>query len=421
MATILAYTSPGLGHCYPISALLVELRNRGHRVAIRTLTAGVGTALELGFDAAAIDPRIEAITMDDWIASNPMAKLRFAFDAFEQRSRFEIDDLRSAIDDVRPDALIVDCNCWGAAAVADAGATPWLAFWPFPPYLRSRGAPPYGPGLRPLKGHLGRVRDAALRPVVTGTVEKFMLPRLNRIRSQAGAMTVSSADEFIRRADLLLVASAEPFEYPHPDWDDSVQMVGPCLLDPATDPPDWLDAIEDPIVLVSTSSERQDDSGLALAAIEALADEPVHVVATLPVGLPAGMTVPANATVCEFVPHGPVLDRAVCAVTHGGMGVTQKALSRGVPVCVVPYGRDQLEVARRVEVSGCGTRLPAKRLSAGRLRDKIKQAMTMAAGARRVADGFVATGGVARGADLVEQRLLSRSAHPGPEATPRSS
>jgi UDP:flavonoid glycosyltransferase YjiC (YdhE family) len=103
------------------------------------------------------------------------------------------------------------------------------------------------------------------------------------------------------------------------------------------------------------------------------------------------------------------------------MGVTQKALSRGVPVCVVPYGRDQLEVARRVEVSGCGTRLPARRLSAERLRDKIKQAMTMTVGARRVADGFVATGGVARGADLVEQRLLSRTARPGPEATPRSS
>jgi UDP:flavonoid glycosyltransferase YjiC (YdhE family) len=131
------------------------------------------------------------------------------------------------------------------------------------------------------------------------------------------------------------------------------------------------------------------------------------------------MTVPTNATVCEFVPHGPVLDRAVCAVTHGGMGVTQKALSRGVPVCVVPYGRDQLEVARRVEVSGCGTRLPARRLNAKRLRGKIEQAMTMTAGARRVAEGFAATGGVARGADLVEQRLLGRSV--SSEPTQRSS
>ena len=30
------------------------------------------------------------------------------------------------------------------------------------------------------------------------------------------------------------------------------------------------------------------------------------------------------------------------------MGITQKALAAGVPVCAVPFGRDQFEVARRV-------------------------------------------------------------------------
>jgi UDP:flavonoid glycosyltransferase YjiC (YdhE family) len=76
-------------------------------------------------------------------------------------------------------------------------------------------------------------------------------------------------------------------------------------------------------------------------------------------------------------------------------------------VCVVPFGRDQFEVARRVEVAGCGTRLPAKRLSAERLRTKVREATTMIDGAQRVAAGFAATGGVARGADLVERRVLS--------------
>jgi UDP:flavonoid glycosyltransferase YjiC (YdhE family) len=51
----------------------------------------------------------------------------------------------------------------------------------------------------------------------------------------------------------------------------------------------------------------------------------------------------------QFVPHWPVLERAVCAVTHGGMGAAQKALASGVPVSAVPFVRDQLEVARRVE------------------------------------------------------------------------
>jgi UDP:flavonoid glycosyltransferase YjiC (YdhE family) len=57
----------------------------------------------------------------------------------------------------------------------------------------------------------------------------------------------------------------------------------------------------------------------------------------------------------------------VGAVTHGGMGATQKALAPGVPVCVVPFGRDQPEVARRVEVAGAATRLPANSLTTERL------------------------------------------------------
>jgi UDP:flavonoid glycosyltransferase YjiC (YdhE family) len=77
-----------------------------------------------------------------------------------------------------------------------------------------------------------------------------------------------------------------------------------------------------------------------------------------------------------------------------------------VPVCVVPFGRDQYEVARRVEVARCGTRLPAKKLTPTRLRAKVREAMTMTDGARRVTAGFVATGGVARGGDLIEQRVL---------------
>ena len=42
--------------------------------------------------------------------------------------------------------------------------------------------------------------------------------------------------------------------------------------------------------------------------------------------------------------------------------------------------------------------------------------MTMTDGARRVAAGFAATGGVARGADLIEQRVLGRRSSAGEKA-----
>jgi MGT family glycosyltransferase len=412
MPTILAYTSPALGHLFPISALLSELSRRGHKIHLRTLSTGMESHTRLGFATDAIDPRIEAIVHDDWKAPNPRAALKKTIEVFCRRAEYEITDLADATAQARPDALIVDVNCWGALSVADAGDIPWLCFAPYTPFLKSLGVPPFGPGLKPLPGVLGRIRDAAVRPVVMGTLERVMLPPLNKIRAEVGAPKVASADEFLRRAPLMLVATGKPFEYPQTDWGDAVQMIGPCVFEPEPETaPDWLEAIDRPIVLVTTSSEKQGDASLALTAMKALADEPVYVVATVLAGLPDEVTPPPNATLRRFVPHGAVLDRAVCAVTHGGMGATQKALDRAVPVCVVPFGRDQFEVARRVEVARCGTRLPAKKLTPVRLRANVRDAMTMTDGARRVAAGFASTGGPVRGAELIEQRVLGRNSH----------
>jgi MGT family glycosyltransferase len=410
MAAILAYTSPALGHLLPISALLSELSLRGHTVHVRTLSAGVEISQRLGFTAEAIDSRIERIELDDWKATNPVASLKLSVAAFGRRAVHEVADLTEAVARARPDALLVDVNCWGAQSAADAGPTPWACFSPYTPPLRSPGVPPFGLGLRPMSGVLGRIRDAAVRTAVVGRIEKLMLPPINTVRAKADVAPVASMDEFLRRSRLLLVASDKPFQYPQTDWGDGVQMIGPCVLDPGPNTnPDWLASVDRPIVLVTTSSEKQADDNLVQTAMTALADEPVHVVATLPAGQPDGFATSPNATVCQFVPHGVVLERAVCAVTHGGMGATQKALAHGVPVCVVPYGRDQFEVARRVEVARCGTRLPAKKLSPLRLRAKVREAMTMTAGARRVAVGFAASGGAARGADFFEQRVLGIS------------
>ncbi|OBA80216.1 glycosyl transferase [Mycobacterium sp. 1164966.3] len=406
MSTILAYTSPALGHLLPMSALLSELASRGHAVHLRTLAVGVEIGQRLGFSTDAIDSRIEGIEHDDWKAKSPGAGLKRAFAVFGRRAPHEVADLAEAVARVGPDALLVDVLCWGALSAAEAGDIPWACFSPFTPLLRADGMPPFGPGLKPLPNRFGRIRDAVVRAAVSGPVNSG-LPPLNKIRDELQLRRVGSMDEFWRRAPLMLVASGKPFEYPQADWGDAVQMIGPCPFDPGPGTaPDWLASIDRPIVLVTTSSEKQGDEKLVPTAIAALADEPVHVVATVPAGQPAEVSTISNATVCHFVPHGPLLDRAVCAVTHGGMGATQKALARGVPVCVVPYGRDQFETARRVEVARCGTRLPAKKLSAERLRTKVREAMTMTAGARRVAAGFAATGGVKRGADLFEQRVL---------------
>ncbi len=115
MATILAYTSPALGHMLPISSLLLELRRRGHRVRLRTLSSCVELGQSLGFDTDAINPRIEEIALDDWTTTDPRRALKLGVTAFARRAEHEVADLADAIAAFRPDALLIDVNCWGRA------------------------------------------------------------------------------------------------------------------------------------------------------------------------------------------------------------------------------------------------------------------------------------------------------------------
>jgi MGT family glycosyltransferase len=412
MARVLAYTSPARGHLYPVTPILDELRRRGHEIALRTLASQVEPMRSRGFDAAPIDPAIERIEHDDYRARTPLGAQKRAMRVFGRRAEHEASDLRRAIAAAQPDVVVVDIATWGAMAAAEAWGGPWASWCPYPLPLPSRYAPPFGPGLRPARGPIGRWRDAVLRPLVFGSLERMVSPWVNEVRERVGLAPINSVSELFGTPPLLLYMTAEPFEYPRSDWPDNVRLVGACDSDSPAEPSGWLGAIDEPIVLVTTSSEFQDDGRLVRCALQALAGEPLHVIATVPSGDPASFDVPANATVRSFAPHGPILERAACAITHGGMGATQKALARGVPVCAVPFGRDQLEVARRVELAGAGTRLPSKRLSPKRLLAAVREARTCQEGARRVADGYREAGGAVASADALEQLTGSSSALP---------
>ncbi|HVX32180.1 MAG TPA: nucleotide disphospho-sugar-binding domain-containing protein, partial [Solirubrobacterales bacterium] len=143
-------------------------------------------------------------------------------------------------------------------------------------------------------------------------------------------------------------------------------MVGPSLWDPSPDRDVELPQDDRPLVLVGCSSEFQDDGAIAAAALAGLRGRHRLVITTAGVD-PTSLGDPGDAIVARFLPHTPILCQADVVVCHGGMGITQKALAFGIPVCVVPWGRDQLDVAAHVKVAGCGTRLSRRRLTPTRL------------------------------------------------------
>src|SRR5258708_37573718 len=142
MSRVLAYTSPARGHLFPITPILDDLRRRGHEISLRTLDSQVPMALSRGFHAAPISPTIEAIEHDDWRARNPREALVHAMHVFAARAKYDAPDLRQAIIDESPDAVLIDINCWGALAAAEGWGGPWATFCRYPPPLGSRDAPP---------------------------------------------------------------------------------------------------------------------------------------------------------------------------------------------------------------------------------------------------------------------------------------
>ena len=405
MARILCYTSPARGHLFPTVPILLELRRRGHEVVLLTLRDEVARLeATTGLRVRAIAGDVEAIAMDDHEATSQKAALDRAVRVFAARAAHEIPDLEEAIQAERPDFLLVDFNCWGAAALAESSGIPWALFMPYFLPWRLPGLPPFGPGLAPRRDLVGRVRDRLVGRIVHGLVDRN-LPLLNRVRAAVGVPGLAHMTDQGRTAPLILYYTAEPFEYACPARPANVVMVGPGGWEPPAEAPAWLAGIDRPLVLVTCSTEYQADDAIIGAALAGLADEEVFVVATTASIDPAVFSAPANARVERFLPHGPLLERAACVVCHGGMGITQKALAAGVPVCVIPFGRDQLEVARHVEVVGAGVRLSPRRLSPERLNRAVREARERIEGARRVAEGFRASGGVERAATALEDRL----------------
>jgi UDP:flavonoid glycosyltransferase YjiC (YdhE family) len=305
------------------------------------------------------------------------------------RGRFDGPDLDSAVADFRPDVLLVDCMAYGAQIRAQVSGLPWAMTLPSLLPLREKGIPPYGLGLAPKSGLVGSVRDAALWPVMEKVFGKAMLPGINELRAAAGLSALASPLDLYLQPDAVLCLTGAPLEYPRSQLPASVHVVGFQPWDPPATAPDFIDEPGDPWVLVTCSTDYQGDESLARTAVEALRDQPFRVLLTLAdayekTELPDA----ANITTVKFVPHGPIMDKLAAVVTHAGMGIVGKATHAGVPIVAVPFGRDQPEIARRITEAGVGVSIPAKKLTADKLRDAVHAAMALGPRAREVARGL---------------------------------
>ncbi len=405
MSRVLIYTSPARGHLYPMMDIAIALQGAGHHVVVQTLADERERLAAAGVEHRAIAPAIEALALEDYRGADPMARILRAFDTWLARAPHEVDDLRAACDALAPELLVVDANTWGAAAFAESRGRPWALFMPYALPLASPDTPAFGLGFAPPRHALDRLRDRAIR-TVQGAATRSRIGRLDRLRGELGVPGVGSFDGVFTRADVVLYRTAVPFDYPRAQWPANVHPIGPGLWAPPGEAPAWLRELPRPRTLVSVSTELQEDGAIIETALRALADQPGSVIVTTASLDPERFRAPReHVRITRFLPHAAVVSEVDVVVTHGGMGTTQRALAAGVPVCVVPWGRDQSETARRVEQSGAGVMVPRRRLTPERLRTAVHQARACRPRAEVVARAFREAGGASRAVELLEGLL----------------
>lgn len=390
---VAAFGDPG--HVFPAVALGRALAERGHEVTIETweerraVVEGAG----LGF-AAAEEYRMFPPPDPDSEEGAHAAEAARA--------------LLPLLEEMRPRAVVSDILTLAPALAAERLGIPRATLIPHIYPVAEPGLPFFSVGLRPPRTPLGRGAWRAAQRALNVGLEQGRRD-LNRQRERLGLPPTDRFHAGIS-PDLALVGTFPQLEYPR-RWPRGVAVTGAMTFE-APHPDIELPPGEDPLVLVAPSTAHDSDNRLLRTALEALAAEPVRVVATTNRVVPGRpIAVPDNAVLVEWLSYSQLMPAASLVVSHGGHGTVARALAAGTPALVSPFTGDMSETAMRVSWAGVGLSLPWRLCRPAPLRWAARRILDDPDFARRAGDLAAwarANDGAARGAELVEE-LSARS------------
>jgi UDP:flavonoid glycosyltransferase YjiC (YdhE family) len=340
------------GHAFPMIALGVALRARGHVVHLQTWKRWQ-SAIER--EGLCFQPAPEYADMAG-------APLRLGFYTAARRAAA---DTLAQLAAVRPDAVIADILTLGPALAAEIAGIPFGTLIPhvYPP--DAPGLPIYSIGARLPRTRAGRMLWEALKGPLRAGLARGRAD-LNGARRALGLAPTDRLHGGLSER-LVIVASFPALEYPR-RWPAHVHVVGPLLWEPPSEQVQ-LPAGQLPLVLIAPSTSQDRDHVLLRAALRGLARAPVRVIATWNNLTPADpLPRAANAHVVPWLSYARTMPDCSLVICHGGHGTLVRALSLGVPVLACPVAGDMYENAARLDWSGAGLRVPRRFLAPRPLR-----------------------------------------------------
>jgi UDP:flavonoid glycosyltransferase YjiC (YdhE family) len=307
--------------------------------------------------------------------------------------------------EVRAAVVINDVFTLPAALAAELDGVPRATVIHHPYPVNEPGLPYFMVGLLPPRTPLGAVAWRAARPWFARRAER-QRRELNVARAELGLQPLERLYGSISD-ELALVANFPQLEYPR-RWPPHVHVTGPMLFEPSH-PDSELPEGDEPLIVAAGSTAQDQGLELVRTTLEALADEPVRVLAVL-----AGKDrswaepTPTNAKVVNWASYTRVMPRASLVVCNGGLGTVAMALSAGVPVIIRPAGGDMGENGARVAWARVGLTLPRGVFGTRSLRVAVRRVLAddrFASRAGDLAEWSRGHDGARRGAELVERNL----------------
>ncbi|HEX5576140.1 MAG TPA: nucleotide disphospho-sugar-binding domain-containing protein [Gemmatimonadales bacterium] len=384
MSRFLFATMPVPGHVAPITPVARTLVERGHDIVWYGSKYHADSIVRSG---ASFRPIRSTVDYGDGRYDehfpgrdrfHGLRKVVFDFEhAFVNATAGYLTDLREICHEFHPDAMVHDPAVIAGAIMGISDGLPAATINISVLSIEGRNVGPFGLGLLPADGPLGRLRNRAM----FGLVDHVIFGRVNRAYRRLAAQHDWPVLPVRPRAGdwLFLQPSVEAFEYPRPDLPQLVHFIGPLLPAVPEDfiPPAWWANVENarsegtPVVLVTQGTVATDASELIEPTLQALESEDLFVVAA---GADASDLehIPTNAQVERFVSFTALMPLVDGYVTNGGYGGVTIALANGVPVVSGGTTEDKAEVGQRVAYSGVGINLKTNRPSERKLRDAIK-------------------------------------------------
>ncbi len=430
MSRFLFATMPATGHVAPKLPIAHELTARGHEVhwytgaVYRSQVQAAGAVHHPIRSAEDFGGQTIGQAFPELVGLTGIAMVRRAFErVFIDNAAGMFGDCQAILAEHPVDAIMSEPLFVAGRWLSEHGGPPWATLGETMLGLYSRDSAPFGPGLAPMRGTVGQLRNVAMNAVHRRVIMSDVTEHYERARRQVGLPRLgrSFIDTFASPY-LYLQPTVPSFEYPRRDLPQQLHFVGPLL--PETDAgeplPEWWPELEDDrlVVLVTQGTVATDPRHLLIPTIEALDGEPALVVVTTggPVrelldALPR--PVPANVRIEQFVPYAQLMPHVDVLVTNGGYGTVQQALAHGVPIVVAGATEDKPENAARIAWSQTGVRIRSQRPAARRIREAVRAVSEVpryrerAAAIAREMAGYDAP---RTAADLLEQ--LARSGAP---------